>query len=381
MAIEQGFTKREQFEESLISRASEIALAAEIARLGYWEYDLINDLFTFNDQFYKIFKTNAEVVGGYTMSSARYAEIFVHPQDVEVVDRSIKEARETIDPNFSFKAEHRIIFSDGEIGFISVNFRIAKDESGRTIKNFGVNQDITERKKVELERVALIEMLQVKNGNLQQFSYFVSHNLRAHVAKILGLASIFGSDPTENNELLHLISQEATNLDRLVKDINTIVSAGKSNDQKKELVSFDKILDEVKQALEYPINEVPALITNDFSEANEILSIKGFLYSILFNLISNAIKFREPNRPLRIQVRTAKKDRFICLSVQDNGKGIDLEKHGAKVFGLYKRFHGNSISGRGLGLNLVKAHAESLGGFAEVESTVNEGSIFKIYLP
>ncbi|MBI3220048.1 MAG: PAS domain S-box protein [Bacteroidetes bacterium] len=381
MAIEQDITERKKFEASLIRRDSEITLAAEIARLGYWEYDLIHDLFTFNDQFYNIFKTTAEAVGGYTMSSARYAELFVHPDDIELVSRSIREASEAVTTDFNFIAEHRVIFSDGEIGFISVHLRIVKDDKGRTIKNFGVNQDITERKKVELEKAALIEMLQVKNSNLQQFSYIVSHNLRAHVAKIMGLASIIGNDPNENNELVHLITEEAANLDGVVKDINTIVSAGKSTDQKKELVSFQKTLDQVKQVLEYSITEAHALITHDFNEAHEILTIKGFLYSILFNLVSNAIKYRDPARPLRIAVRTTRKDRFICLSVQDNGKGIDMEKYGAKVFGLYRRFHGNAIPGKGVGLNLVKTHAESLGGYAEVESTLNEGTIFKIYLP
>lgn len=67
--------------------------------------------------------------------------------------------------------------------------------------------------------------------------------------------------------------------------------------------------------------------------------------------------------------------------VKDNGMGIDLEKNKEKIFGLYKRFHGNEIDGKGVGLHLVKTHAESLGGRVEVESKLNEGTEFKVYLP
>ncbi len=136
-------------EQELRTSETKLSEAVKIAKLGHWEYDVADDLFTFNDQFYAIFHTTAEKVGGYTMSSARYAELFVHPDDKSVVRDEIQKALETPDSEFSRQLEHRIIYADGEIGYINVRIFVIKNSQGRTIKTHGVNQDITERKRAE----------------------------------------------------------------------------------------------------------------------------------------------------------------------------------------------------------------------------------------
>ncbi len=381
MAIEQDITERKKFQDTLVRRDNQLTLAAQIAKLGYWEYDVLTDTFTFNDQFYAVLKTTAEEVGGYSMSAERYTKLFVPTEEAEIVGRSVEEAKKAVDARFTFKAEHRIIYANGEMGFVSVHFRIIKDKEGRTIKHFGVNQDITEHKEVELERMALIDRLQNKNKDLQQFSYIVSHNLRAPIAKIMGLVSVIESESAENNFLFEKLSEEAAHLDDVVKDINTIVSARKSKNEKLEPVFFQKELNLIKQVLEDDILESGATIVEDFTTAPEVGTIKSYLYSILYNLVSNAIKYRKPDTPLRIEVKTKQDDKFICLSVQDNGEGIDLAKNGSKIFGLYKRFHKGSVTGKGIGLSLVKTHAESLGGRVEIESELTIGTTFRVYIP
>lgn len=136
-------------QEELKASKAQLSNALEIAHLGHWEYDVSSDLFTFNDQFYKLFRTTVEKIGGYTMSSAEYARRFVHPEDIEVVGRETQKAIETTDPNFNRQIEHRILYADGTVGDIAVRFYIIKDARGKTLKTYGVNQDITERKKVE----------------------------------------------------------------------------------------------------------------------------------------------------------------------------------------------------------------------------------------
>ena len=113
--------------------------------------------------------------------------------------------------------------------------------------------------------------------------------------------------------------------------------------------------------------------------ARSVRTVRNYLYSILYNLLSNALKFRNPDTQLRIHVQTRIEGDFVCLSVKDNGMGVDLTTNRSKVFGLYRKFHG--LPGKGAGLHLVKAQAESLGGKVEVDSKVNEGSEFRIYLP
>jgi len=143
--------KRKQVEERLHTNEAQLSNAMVIAKLGYWEYDVESDLFTFNDHFYNIFRTTAEKVGGYKMSPAKYAKQFVHPDDMAVVANEMKKAMETTDPNFSRTLEHRIIYEDGEPGYISVRFYVAKDSQGHTIKTYGANQDISKRKIMENE--------------------------------------------------------------------------------------------------------------------------------------------------------------------------------------------------------------------------------------
>lgn len=147
--IIEDITDQKKAEIALRTSESQLSNALEIGHLGHWEYDVLKDQFTFNDQFYKLFHTTAEQVGGYTMSSSEYAGRFVYADDIPVISKEIKAAIDTPDPNFNRQLEHRILYADGNIGYITVRFIIEKDQQGRTVKTYGVNQDITERKLAE----------------------------------------------------------------------------------------------------------------------------------------------------------------------------------------------------------------------------------------
>ncbi len=147
--------ERMRAEEALRKSEAQLSNAAIIARLGPWEYDVEKDLFTFNDQFFAIFKTTAAAAGGYTMSSAQYAKRYLHPDDQVLVGEETRKAMETDDPNFHRQLEHRVIFADGSTGYISVRIYIVKDAAGKTVKTYGVNQDITERRQREREMEAV----------------------------------------------------------------------------------------------------------------------------------------------------------------------------------------------------------------------------------
>ncbi len=123
--------------------------ALKAARLGNWEYDFENDLFHFTDDFYAIFRTTAEKVGGYKISSADYSRNFVHPDDAALVGTEIQKVLDAKDRLFTTHLEHRIIFSDGETGYIAVNINVERDENGKITRWYGANQDITERRRLE----------------------------------------------------------------------------------------------------------------------------------------------------------------------------------------------------------------------------------------
>lgn len=128
------------------------ALLAEtlsISRLAHWEYDVDKDIFTFNDNFYSIFRTSAERVGGYKLTSADYARNFVHPEDAPLVGAEIQKALHSKERYFTASLEHRAIFPDGEVGYMSVRVTVERDENGKITRWYGANQDITERKRLE----------------------------------------------------------------------------------------------------------------------------------------------------------------------------------------------------------------------------------------
>jgi PAS domain S-box-containing protein len=143
--------ERKLAKDALRQSEAKLSNAVKMAHLGHWEYDVAKDQFTFNDLFYAMLRTTVEQVGDYTMSSTDYARRFVHPDDIALVGIEIRKAIESTDPNFSQQLEHRIIYGDGEIGYIVVQYFVVKDDQGRTVKTVGVNQDITARKRAEQE--------------------------------------------------------------------------------------------------------------------------------------------------------------------------------------------------------------------------------------
>jgi PAS domain S-box-containing protein len=137
--------------DSLRESEAQLKMAMDMAKLVHWEYDIDSDVYTFDNQFYRLYGTTVDREGGSKMSSGEYAQKFLPPEESHLVMEGIAKALETDDPNFSRKVEHSIIRADGEKRFILVRSEIIKDTEGRTIKTYGVNQDITERKRAEKE--------------------------------------------------------------------------------------------------------------------------------------------------------------------------------------------------------------------------------------
>ena len=139
-----------QYEETQHT-SSQLSEALKIAKLANWEYDVNRDRFIFNDHFYSLFRTTAEREGGYELSSAEYAERLVHPEDLPMVGSAIEKALKSTDRHYSTKLEHRVLFRDGSgTGYVSVEVHIDRDEKGNILRYHGANQDITERKSLEV---------------------------------------------------------------------------------------------------------------------------------------------------------------------------------------------------------------------------------------
>lgn len=247
----------------------------------------------------------------------------------------------------------------------------------------GIAEDITSRKSDDAIRLKLMNDIGSHNRDLEQFSYIVSHNLRSPVANIIGLLEELHSDSHDfatRKVLMEQLNYSVLLLDQIVIDMNTILEIKNINSEKIEVVRFPELIHNIENALKEIIIAEEVKIHTDFSAAEEISGFKGYLYNIFQNLISNSIKFRNAYAAPKIKISTKAADGNIVITYSDNGLGIDTNKHGHDVFGLYKRFH-NHKPGKGLGLYLIKNQIEAMGGSIKLKSTVGTGTTFHITLP
>jgi signal transduction histidine kinase/tetratricopeptide (TPR) repeat protein len=259
--------------------------------------------------------------------------------------------------------------------------QIIINEQNDKLLSYNKNLEIEIEKRTKEIKITNKELLHY-NNQLEQFAFTVSHNLRGPIARLLGLTNLIRMSPGSDdlNFLLTKIDQNSRDIDDIIRDLTKILNV-KNNERLTESIDLTERVDKAIFRLETAINESNAIITSDFSEVNTLASVSSCIDSIFYNLISNGIKYRSRERACYIEVKSAQKQGFVELYVKDNGMGIDLEKYGHQLFGLYKRFTTHITDGRGLGLYLVKAEVESLHGTIEVESVLDQGTTFKIMLP
>ena len=240
--------------------------------------------------------------------------------------------------------------------------------------------DITNQKQEQRVKDKMAADLIQRNRDLEQFTYIISHNLRAPTANIIGFTEILQDEtliPKEKKELLQGLSKSVTALDSVIKDINDILQVKNDINEQKEVIFFSKLVNDIILSIGNLIHKNRVRIISDFSEVDEIYSLKVYMFSVFYNLISNSIKYRNPNEQPLIEIKSKKEDGKIILTFKDNGLGIDMKTQGNKIFGLYRRFHSH-VEGKGMGLFMVKTQVESLGGKITIASELNKGAEFTI---
>ncbi len=243
----------------------------------------------------------------------------------------------------------------------------------------GVFQDIDDQKRKEIRLQKSVDIIAAQNSRLFNFAHIVSHNLRSHTSNLSLLVQLIEdiNDPKEKEELIKEVKTISSNLNTTIEHLNEIVTIQTNNKQKKIPVKFKESLELVTSGISQIINNNNSQIRTDFSELEEINYIPAYLESILLNLITNAIKYKHPDRDPVIDIKTYLKDKSQFLKVSDNGRGIDMSLFKDKIFGMYKTFHYNKDA-VGIGLFLTKNQVESMGGSITVESQVDKGTSFII---
>lgn len=268
--------------------------------------------------------------------------------------------------------ERAKVYAMDEIGIAATSLNLMTDQ---------LEQNIIEIKKSEAERDKMIDDLMQRNKDLEQFAYIISHNLRAPVANIYGFAEILKEEnntEADRKQYVNSLTECVIKLDDVIRDLNDILQVKHTGSELKEIVSFTQTTKNILESIEHMVLDKNVIVETDFAEADEMITLKSYLYSIFYNLITNSIKYRQPGIPLIIQVSSRRYSDKIELRFKDNGIGIDLEARGEHMFGLYKRFHPNVAEGKGMGLFMTKTQVETLNGKISIRSEVNKGTEFSI---
>jgi PAS domain S-box-containing protein len=321
----------------------------------------------------------------------------IHPDDQQNIEAYINKFIESSEGEI-FSNDVRIKHANGEWRwFRNQEMVFKRDENNFPVQIIGTSYDISEQKFAEEQLNILNQQLEERvkkrtselqenmmkmqkiNNDLDNFIYTASHDLKAPISNIEGLMSALFSEIPDNESTHHIREMLDASVERFkttIQDLTEITKVQKNLDEDIEEVNLEEINREITGDMKDDILQTSAIINSDF-KVSKIKFSKKNLRSILYNLVSNAIKYRSPDKAPQIKISSENTDGFVLLKVSDNGLGIS-EENKSKIFGMFKRFH-DHVEGTGIGLYIVKRIIDNAGGRIEVESSVGKGTTFNIF--
>jgi len=316
------------------------------------------------------------------MSTTKFTER-THPDDIHKdVELRKKLVRGEID---AFTLQKRYLHKLGHFVWCSVTVAAVFDNANTAQFLIVQVQDISESKKnIEILKRQKIESdlvkidLETKIRQLEEFANILAHDLKGPLSNIQMLIDEIKATNDEKikNDFLDLLRISGNDLTETLHDLGDILELRSNNSLVYETCNFLTIFKKVQQQFIAEIQHKNAIISIDFN-VKDIYYPKIYLESILSNLMSNALRFTPSNRAPQIEIRTFAENDGILLTIKDNGLGINLPKYKSELFMFKKVFH-RGFESRGLGLFLTRYQVESLGGKIDVQSELDEGSIFSI---
>jgi signal transduction histidine kinase len=253
-----------------------------------------------------------------------------------------------------------------------LNNHLEERVKSRTEELIKRNQELKQKNR-ELKKI---------NNDLDNFVYTASHDLKAPIANLESLISLVterleGKFDKEDQQIFSMINLSISKFNKTIKDLTEISKVQKEINDAVEPVSFREITEDIITEINSLWMESGVDITEDYKVTNIIYAKKN-IRSILYNLISNALKYRSYDRPLKVHIKTFEEGDFYVYSISDNGLGL-TPKQQTKLFSMFKRLH-THVEGSGIGLYIVKRIIENNGGKITVESELNKGTTFTVYI-
>lgn len=346
--------------------------AVQASDRGVWDWDLLTNKVYYSSESMKILElTHTDLIG-----SPEEWDHRVHPDDREEYYGQINLHFEDKIP--FYETCHRVLCKGGYKWILDRGKVIERDSLGKPIRIVGTHTDISAQKEKELELAKTLRIVNVQNNKLLNFAHIVSHNLRTHSGNIKSLLELHKDALLSKEETLNNIQIVSDSLFSAIEDLNDLVSIYTESENNMQPLVVYHYIEKVLEVLNDAISQRGIRILNQVPLSAKVHSVPAYLESILLNLITNAIKYSDPQKEAQLALYLESNDDFMLLRVADNGIGIDLEKHKNSIFGLYKTFHSNSDA-KGVGLYLTKNQIENMGGKIEVESMPSFGSTFKVY--
>lgn len=243
-------------------------------------------------------------------------------------------------------------------------------------------RDVTDYKEKLDEIKKLLDIEEKQTRSLRDFTHIVSHNLRIHTANMIGIFMMLELDEPElyDTQYIQMLKESSENLEETIMHLNKVLDFKLSSDLVWEDIDLHEVVQKILQAVHQLAEGTGVSLINDVAPKTIIRGVYPFLNGVILNLVTNGIKFKSEQKASYVKISSDSDTGHTFIYCEDNGLGIDLERHRSKLFGMYKKFHSDRES-KGLGLFVAKNQIEAMGGQIDVQSEVNKGTTFIISIP
>lgn len=374
IAIAEDVTQRKLAEEAIFKSQKRIASLINTIDGIVWECDAKTLQFSFISK-------KVEDILGYTsqewINTPNFWVNHIYPDDK---DSTIQFCFEQTNKKLNHDFEYRMIAKDGSIVWVRdiVNVIV---ENGEAKNLRGIMIDVTKTKEIEKDLNNSFNLVNEQNKRLLNFSYIVSHNLRSHTSNISSIVDLIENSDSEEEkeEMIQLLKSVSDSLNETMLNLNEVVNIQTNVGIVTENLNLKQYINNTLAILSDQIELKGVTIISSIDDTIEVNYNPAYLESILYNLISNAIRYSHPEKHSEIYIDSYFENEKTVLQISDNGIGIDLDKNGHKIFGMYKTFS-NHKEAKGIGLFITKNQIDAMGGSITVESKPNLGTTFKVYI-
>jgi PAS domain S-box-containing protein len=369
--------ERQRVENVLREEREKLRLALSASKMETWEWNIETGAVLWSEGIEALFGLKKGEFDG------RYETYLsmIHPDDLAEVQHEIQQALSI--ENYDYVVVHRIRLPDGSVRWLEGRGKVYRKEDGKPHRMIGTVVDVTSRKNAEAERERLIQELAAKNRELEQFTYTVSHDLKAPIITLKGFLGYLNEDARAGDiarleKDIQRINEAADKMHRLLTELLELSRIGRLMNPPQS-VPFRDLVEEAAELLQGRLQSVNATL----KIADPLPTVYGDrrrLLEVVQNLMDNAAKFSavHPQPLIEIGYEGCEKDMHVFY-VRDNGIGIPPEYH-EHIFGLFNKLD-PTTEGTGVGLTLVKRIIEFHGGRIWVESEAGKGATFYFTLP